>query len=279
MQMRETEALGQGQRGCLHPQGSSENRLEQEPQGLGEVGGAPGRGRGRGTQRQGERAHREGAGCPGRQLPRGFRRVWRPPLSWPSAGLGVVEAVHKATREGPNPETQRPCGAPLQTGKEGRARVTGARGVGVEGGGRGMRRAASRSEQSQRVVEGWRFGVAWPDSLACNRQSRVSVQGGVMPKATLGAFLFPGHGLCPRAMGPTPGWGLIPHICPLESVAWPQTSTDVPPGEAQRPKKEKEAPQVLKSNTEKLCNEGFRPPRGRPCPPGEAGMQAPGHCV
>lgn len=42
----ETEALGQGQRGCLHPQGSSGEQAEQEPQGLGEVGGAPGQGEG-----------------------------------------------------------------------------------------------------------------------------------------------------------------------------------------------------------------------------------------
>ena len=114
---KETEAPGLEQRGCLRPQGSAE-QAEQEPQGLGgEVGGAgwaglPGRGRGRGTQRRGERANRDGAGCPGRQLPRGFRESGGRPLSWlPSHGLGGVEAEHKAGREGPNPETQRPCGA------------------------------------------------------------------------------------------------------------------------------------------------------------------------
>lgn len=46
LQMRQTEAPGQEQRGCLRPQGSAE-QAEQEPQGLGgEVGGAPGQGAG-----------------------------------------------------------------------------------------------------------------------------------------------------------------------------------------------------------------------------------------
>lgn len=74
--------------------------------------------------------------------------------------------VHKATREGPEPRDSEALWRTLQTGKKGEPGLLEHAGVGVErGGGRGMRRAASRSEQSQRGggLEVW--GVAWPDFL------------------------------------------------------------------------------------------------------------------
>lgn len=270
----ETEAPGQGQRGCLRPQGSSGEQAEQELQGLGEVGGAgwaglPGRGRGRGTQRQGERADREGAGCPGRQLPRGFRESGGGPLSWlPSARLGGVEAVHKAATEGLEPETQRPCGAlSRQERRE-------SPGGGVVGKCEGSLEV--RTEPAWWRARGLGGGLArlpWPATA----RSRISVLGGGDAQGHTGCVSsFLAMAYAPGSWGRLQGGGLIHTFVP-ESVAWPQTSTELLQGSA-KDKKEKEAPKSSRATQKSSVIQGFGHRGGGPALQVRRGWQ-PGHCV
>lgn len=205
----------------------------------------------------------------------GLQRVWRPPPELaPVSRAGGCGGGAQGYEGGAGTQRLRGPVAHSPDRKEGRARVTGARGGGGWGGWSGN---AEGSLEVRTEPAWWRAGglggglarLPWPATA----RSRVSVLGGGDAQGHAGRLSsFLAMAYAPGPWGQLQGGGLIHTFVP-ESVAWPQTSTDAPPGERKGQKRER-SPQVLKSNTEKLCNEGFRPPRGRPCPPGEAGMAA-----
>lgn len=210
----------------------------------------------------------------------GLQRVWRPPpelapvsRAGGCGGWGVWRRCTRLRGRGRNPETQRPCGALSRQERRESPGYWSARG----GGWGGWSGNAEGSLEVRTEPAWWRAGglggglarLPWPATA----RSRVSVLGGGDAQGHAGRLSsFLAMAYAPGPWGQLQGGGLIHTFVP-ESVAWPQTSTDAPPGERKGQKRER-SPQVLKSNTEKLCNEGFRPPRGRPCPPGEAGMAA-----